>query len=64
MEPYNSNSIYYEEKATVTDIEVWLNVSNRTARRRMAEAKIKLGIPKYEKPTREMLKRYFRIESK
>ena len=61
MEPYNTNSRYYEPKATVNDIEVWLGVSNRTARRRMVEAKAALGIKKYEKPTKEILKQYFRI---
>ena len=55
----DSRSRYYNPKARVSDIEVMMHCSHRTAERLMQELKRALGIDKYKHPTMDDLKRYF-----
>lgn len=59
MSDYSENSRYYDPYATITDIEVMLHVSYRTAARRMAEMKKALGIDRWKRPTKRQIKAYF-----
>lgn len=57
------NSLYvmakYTPYATISDIEVMMNVSYRTATRLMARMKQDLGIEKWKRPTMDQVKAYF-----
>lgn len=45
---------------TISDIEVMMSVSYRTATRYMATMKKDLGIPRWKRPTYDQLLSYFR----
>lgn len=49
----------YTPYATISDIEVMMNVSYRTATRLMARMKQDLGIEKWKRPTMDQVKAYF-----
>lgn len=49
----------YMRWGSISDIEVLLNVSYRTATRRMQDLKRDLNIPKWKRPTQEQIKQYF-----
>lgn len=55
----NQNSKFYDPFITTADIEVWLNVSNATARRLMKRMKEDLELPKYKRPLRSVARSYF-----
>lgn len=51
--------VRYDPPATITDVEIILNVSYGTAVRRMSEMKKALGISKYQHPLRSQVEAYF-----
>ena len=47
---------YRDNEVTIADIEIMFSCSFRTAQRKLAKIKQKLGIPKYKRPTFEQVK--------
>lgn len=57
----NPVSIFYDPTVRVADIEVWLNVSYGTAKRRLQEMRRALGLGSRERVTKEQAKNFFRV---
>lgn len=51
----------YDPYISVSDIEVWLNVSYRTAQRRLVELRRDLGLPSKERIRRSVALSYFEV---
>lgn len=54
---------FYDPTITITDIEIWMNCSHRTAVRLMGKMKADLELPKYIRPVRSVARRYFGLEN-
>lgn len=53
----------YDPTITITDIEVWMNCSHRSAVRLMGRMKADLELPKYIRPVRSVARRYFGLDN-